>query len=683
MRISLGLAGITLISVIGAFYMVGPPVTDVISWSTWQFAMLVSSGSCLVSYAYLRTLIGDSTPGKTIPPHVRATLDSLPQGLVVVNPDRRIILANQAFAKVLSNAVNRIEGQYMDELGWKGDEKLIMPWERSLSDGKSHVQGRLKLEDNKGVEHILRVNTSPLIGGEEIGYGVLVSCDDVTREEVRNAELTGMLRQLRDSRDQIHRQNQELQVLATRDPLTKAYNRRSFFEQLKNLWSAAVRYDHALCCIMLDLDHFKSINDTHGHARGDAVLRDVASVLSRTTRHSDILCRYGGEEFCILVPHIKRENAVGFAENLRKAIENCDMHGLQVTASIGVASIDNSDSPERLIDHADQALYHAKNTGRNRVVCWNDQLTGGERRQLPISISDEAEPSSPIPFQTVSALTSALAYRDPSTAEHSRRVADMCVKVATQLMPLCESYILENAALLHDIGKVGVPDSILLKPGQLSEEEWIVMRNHDRIGQEIIRSTFGCDELADIVRSLHDWHNAWRENDTPIQSLADQSISTKILAIADSYDSMVTDRVYRSGRSQAEAFEELRRCAGKQFDAELVEHFIGVMGSPGVASSDTNVVNKQVAIRLGTQIESLARALDEKDVDALAKLTSELRETTAASHVAEIAKLADELNVLATTDSAWVNCLQVTLELLDICRKTQRMHLDDSVRTLG
>ncbi|MEM7313044.1 MAG: diguanylate cyclase, partial [Planctomycetota bacterium] len=503
------------------------------------------------------------------------------------------------------------------------------------------------------------------------------------REEERNAELAGMLKQLRDSRDQIHRQNKELQVLATRDPLTKAYNRRSFFEQLRNLWAAAVRYDHSLCCIMLDLDHFKSINDNYGHACGDAVLRDVASVLNRSTRHSDILCRYGGEEFCILVPHIEFTQAEIFAENLRKAIESCDVRGLKIYASIGVSSIDHADSPERLIDQADQALYHAKNSGRNQVVCWCGELGEGETREVPISISEEdTDPSSPIPFQTVSALTSALAYRDPSTAEHSRRVADMCVKVATEIMPLSETYILENAALMHDIGKIGVPDSILLKPGQLSEEEWIVMRNHDRIGQEIIRSTFGCDELADIVKSLHDWHNAWREDDTPDRSLATQSVSTKILAIADSYDAMVTDRVYRAGRSQQDAFAELRRCAGTQFDGELVEHFINVMSSPGATNSDTNVVNKQVAIRLGVQIESLARALDEKDVQALATLTAELRETTAASHVAEIAKLADELNLLATSDSAWVECLEVTLELLDICRKTQRMHLDDSARAL-
>lgn len=601
----------------------------------------------------------------------------------MINPKRKVILANRAFTSVLSQSVQRIEGQYIDELDWKDARKSTMPWERSLTDGKSHSQNRLRLADSHGEEHILRVNASPLVGAEEIGLGVLVSFDDVTREEERNAELTGMLKQLRDSRDQIHRQNQELQVLATRDPLTKTYNRRSFFEQLRNLWSAAVRYDHALCCIMLDLDHFKSINDTYGHARGDAVLRDVASVLIRSTRHSDILCRYGGEEFCVLVPHIAADQGVRFAENLRLAIESCDLHGLNVTASIGISSIDHADSPERLIDQADQALYHAKNSGRNQVISWNEEFAEVECRELPISISEEeCDTTSPIPFQTVSALTSALAYRDPSTAEHSRRVADMCVKVAAEIMPLSETYILENAALLHDIGKIGVPDSILLKPGQLTAEEWIVMKNHDRIGQEIIRSTFGCDDLADIVKSLHDWHNVWRQDETPDRSLATQSASTKILAIADSFDSMVTDRVYREGRSQEEAFTELRRCAGTQFDGELVEHFINVMSSPSASIADTNVVNKQVAIRLGVQIESLARALDEKNVNALANLTAELRETTAATHVAEIAKLADELNFLATSDdSAWVECLEVTLELLDICRKTQRMHLDDSVRT--
>ena len=404
MRISLGLAGITLGSVIAAFYMFGIPAEELFPWSTWKFAFLVASVSCLISYAYLRALIGDSSPGKTIPPYVRATLDSLPQGLVVVNPKRKIILSNNAFAQVLAKEANRIEGTYIGELGWQ-DTSKAMPWERSLQDGKSHSQGRLRLINESGKLRVLRINASPLVGAEEIGYGVLVSMDDVTREEERNAELTGMLKQLRDSRDQIHRQNQELQLLATRDPLTKAFNRRSFFEQLRNLWSAAVRYDHALCCIMLDLDHFKSINDTHGHACGDAVLRDVASVLSHSTRHSDILCRYGGEEFCILVPHIEKEVAANLAENLRKSIESCDLHGLNVTASFGVSSIDHADSPERLIDQADQALYHAKNSGRNQVVSWCGELGEGESRDVPISIAEENEddPSSPIPFQTVSA----------------------------------------------------------------------------------------------------------------------------------------------------------------------------------------------------------------------------------------------------------------------------------------
>ncbi len=234
-----------------------------------------------------------------------------------------------------------------------------------------------------------------------------------------------------------------------------------------------------------------------------------------------------------------------------------------------------------------------------------------------------------------------------------------------------DCYILENAALLHDIGKIGVPDSILLKPGRLTDDEWKVMRSHDRIGQEIIRSTFACEELASIVES----HGVPFAKGGP-----ELPLGARILAIADSFDSMVTDRVYRSGRSVEEALDELKNCAGEQFDPEIVDLFISTYHARKQdRTADRSVVNKKIALRLGMQIESLARALDEQDIVGLADSTVDLLDTTAACQLEEIAALASQLNAVATPGAEWTDCLALTLELLDCCRRAQRVHLESCV----
>ncbi len=648
-----------------------------LGWTTWatqpriRLGLFFVSASCVGYYIFLRRTVGSIEA--TVPPHFRATIDSLTQGLVVLDRKQRILLANHAFASLRGRASGEMESCDIRELPWIGMPASEAPWDRTLRSGTPETGCMVRLLGHDGQERILRVNTAPLRDHGSLAHGVLISFDDVTLLEERNAELTDMLRRLRNSRDQIHRQNQELQVLATRDPLTHAFNRRCFFDQLKNFWSASVRYNHALSCIMLDVDHFKDINDTHGHAVGDAVLRGLAVIMAKTLRTADIICRYGGEEFCVLLPHTQIEEALRAAEKLREAVESTELAGVRLTVSVGVSSIGcGADAPERLIDRADRSLYEAKRLGRNRVVSCDTLLASDNEQVVPTLLDDNETAgrphAAPIPFQTVSALANALAYRDAATAEHSRRVADICVRFASDLMSMRDCYILENAALLHDIGKIGVPDSILLKPGRLTEEEWKVMRSHDRIGQEIIRSTFACEELASIVET-HGVPFAQGGQELPL--------GARILAIADSFDSMVTDRVYRSGRSVEEAFDELKLCAGEQFDPDIVELFISTYHSRKQdRAADRSVVNKKIALRLGMQIESLARALDEQDIIGLAESTLDLLDTTAACQLEEIAALASQLNSVATPEAEWTDCLTLTLELLDCCRRTQRVHLE-------
>jgi putative nucleotidyltransferase with HDIG domain len=247
-----------------------------------------------------------------------------------------------------------------------------------------------------------------------------------------------------------------------------------------------------------------------------------------------------------------------------------------VTASLGVSGIElGAEAPPHLLDQADQALYAAKRGGRNHVVSWAEMPPGfaaaPEDPQSHSSADNRA--NVPIPFHAVTALSSALAHRDPGTALHSERVADLVVATAHGLLTPGELYVAEVAALLHDIGKLGVPDRILHKPGPLTHDEWQIMRQHERYGIEIVGAAFGTAQVTEIIRTHHAWYAGNPE--TPDLPKGEQiSVGARVLTIADAYDAMVSDRVYRKARSAEEAIAELRRCAGTQFDPALVERFI-------------------------------------------------------------------------------------------------------------
>ncbi len=166
-----------------------------------------------------------------------------------------------------------------------------------------------------GVRNFI-VNATPIVGDNGKPCGVMASFDDITAIHKNKQELVEMLDELKQSRDQVRVQNEELQILATRDPLTNCWNRRSFFDVFEKEWDAARRYQHPVSCIMVDIDHFKSINDNHGHAVGDEVLRRVGAELLQSVRTTDLVCRYGGEEFCVLLPHLDVEEASQAAETI-------------------------------------------------------------------------------------------------------------------------------------------------------------------------------------------------------------------------------------------------------------------------------------------------------------------------------------------------------------------------------
>lgn len=264
----------------------------------------------------------------------------------------------------------------------------------------------------------------------------------------------------------------------------------------------------------------------------------------------------------------------------------------------------------------------------------------------------------PIPYSAISGLLAALAFRDLRTAEHSKRVSDLCVSVAEGRMPTVDVFILETAALLHDIGKIGVPDHILLKPAPLTDEEWQVMKTHDQIGVEIIRASFGSEQLARIIETHHAFFGGGsREESLPTGY--DIPLGARILTIADAYDAMVTDRIYRKGCSTAEAFAELRRCASSQFDPELVERFIEVVQQRIERGLTVSVsLEQEGAHAVEIQVRRIAAAFDKKDFDGLSVLATQLHVISLRYNLAQLSDDAARLetaikskDVLAIIDS--------------------------------
>jgi len=643
-----------------------------------RFTVFVTLAGFLLHFYYLRRVLQHLNPSKVIPQRVRATLDTLAEGLVVLDQEQRIVFANQAFAQSVGKPAVEIQGHRASDFPWLAQDApdADFPWVRALSDGKVETGRFLKLHNQDSGERIFKVNSAPVLAENGRSMGALASFDDVTVLEQRNAKLHEMLDKLRQSQDQIRQQNEDLRLLATTDSLTSCLNRREFFARFEHEIETAQQAGHPVGCVLADVDFFKAVNDNHGHKVGDQVLQHVAKILRQAVEGRGLVCRYGGEEFAIAAPGLDALETAELADVARRTLEGSPCSGLKVTASFGVAAAMGAASPQLLLEQADRALYFSKHSGRNRVSRWDEVPADTEFQhvtQKP-SPADRQTPPVPIPFHAVTALISALHYRDPDTAEHSRRVADLCVAASSGLLNERDRYTLEVAALLHDIGKLGVPDAILLKAAPLTAEERKIIETHNAIGVEILATAFASSELTAIVRAHHTWFAP--ERPEPDMPTGDQlPLGGRLLAIADAYDAMVSDRVYRKGRSRDAAFAELRRWAGKQFDPKLVEHFIAAVLSSDQTRDPSPRISKDAALRIGVQLEKLVCALNSGDVASMESMASLVATAAADEGAAEIARRAAELEQAAAEDPDWMKILRLTIDLLELCRTTQRGHL--------
>ena len=354
--------------------------------------LLFGVGGFLLFAVYLRRVLQYLDPSAVIPERVRAAFDGFSSAVIVVDQAGRIMLANAVFRTWAGARDGRLYGQVAQDLPWLRTalrrDTAECPWLQAMTT-RNPVKGEhVAFQVAAGTLVKAVINCAPVQDGEGKVKGCMVTFDDVTEMERINQQLLGTLGELRQSQEEIERQNVELKRLATRDPLTGCLNRRAFYEDLEKLFIQARETGQSLCCIMSDIDHFKSFNDRYGHAIGDQVLQAVARTLSGGMRSMDLLCRYGGEEFCIMLPGVGLEEAGAVAERLRNEIETRaastvrSSQPLKITSSFGVALLTaDLAEPAQLIDQADQALYAAKESGRNRVRNWHEVEAERARQQ--------------------------------------------------------------------------------------------------------------------------------------------------------------------------------------------------------------------------------------------------------------------------------------------------------------
>ncbi len=341
------------------------------------------------------------------------------------------------------------------------------------------------------------------------------------------------------------RENATVLAVSQREALTDALtglgNRRALLADLdRALEVATARHQQAL--MIFDLDGFKNYNDTYGHGAGDELLSQLAAAVASQLEGRGTAYRMGGDEFCALV----RVGAAAPDEVARTAAAGLSAvgDGFEVTASYGTVVIP-TEAPDAAsaLQLADQRMYARKHGSRSSA--------GSQSRDV---------------------LLTALAERDPELGDHTSTVSGLAVAVAQRLGLSAEQVTeVRHAADLHDIGKVGIPDAILDKPGALDLEEWALMRRHTLIGERIVAAAPALRTVASLVRASHERYDGRGYPDGLIGDAI--PLGARIIAVCDSFDAMTADRPYRDAASPLAAIKELERCAGSQFDPAVVEAF--------------------------------------------------------------------------------------------------------------
>jgi diguanylate cyclase (GGDEF)-like protein/putative nucleotidyltransferase with HDIG domain len=365
-----------------------------------------------------------------------------------------------------------------------------------------------------------------------------------------------------------------LKELVNLDGLTGLYNHRYFYDSLTENTNECKINNTTLALLFIDIDYFKNYNDLNGHQKGDEVLKIISAKLKEYSRGKDIVSRYGGEEFAIIMPEASEQEALEVAEKLRLVVQEQYFSGQEympnknLTISVGVSVYPTkAKSVIEIVKYADEALYRAKFLRKNRVESYFSIL---DDLQNDINENDKEI------ITSIKTLIAVINARDKYTFRHVERVVSYCTLMADRLKfedKIKKVFI--YAAYMHDIGKINISQEILNKSTPLTDEEWEILKNHPKNGAEIIKNV---SVLKDVVPIILQHHEHYDGSGYPNKLKGNEiSYLARLLTIIDSFDAMTSNRPYQKKKSFSTAFDELNRCSGTQFDADIVEIFIKIL----------------------------------------------------------------------------------------------------------
>ncbi len=364
-----------------------------------------------------------------------------------------------------------------------------------------------------------------------------------------------------------------LQTSSYLDGLTEVFNHRFFQERLDTEFSKAKRTNSCLGIMLVDIDNFTKFNRMYGHRKGDDVLVETAEIICQSVREQDIVCRYGGDDFAIILPDLKQDEIQEIAEtihgNYKEYVENYrEANELSISVSLGYSTFPNiAITKEELFTQADTALHHAKQQGRSNIKVYKDVF---------MDIKNILSTTESQLFTSLKTLLGTISAKDRYTLGHSERVMDYAVGIGMELgLSDEEIKILKIAALLHDVGKIEIPQQILNKKEKLTNEEFELIKLHPVYSAEIIKPFSSLGKLYSIVLHHHERYDGRgypkgiKGEDIPLES--------RILTVADSFDAMLSDRPYRESLSIEAAILELQNGSDTQFDKNIVAAFLKML----------------------------------------------------------------------------------------------------------
>lgn len=438
-------------------------------------------------------------------------------------------------------------------------------------------EGRVKTKSGK--ELTVYTSMFPIL---QKGAVIEIYCMSVDISD--RAESEKRLREIKD----------RLESLALKDALTELYNFRYFRERLGAEFERAKRSLTPLSIMMIDMDYFKSINDTYGHQFGDKVLKQVARFLKTELRANDVVARWGGEEFAIILLDTNRSDAMVVSKKVLELFRTRSFgdgtNVIKLKCSIGVVSYSEDPlfSVEEIIDAGEESIYKVKERGGDGVALYGHEIADKTLEQYPEEdrkryidavkqkLSFYAVRSERSILEAIYSLAKSIELKDRRTREHCDRMVEYAEKMAQKVgMNQEEVDRVRRATMLHDIGKLGIPDNILLKPGRLTPDEFEVVKKHPVIGADIISVAGFLKEIVPLILCHHERYDG---TGYPRGLKAEEiPLGSRIIAVVDVYEALTSDRPYHKAISKEEAIKILKEGAGTQFDSKIVDVFLGVV----------------------------------------------------------------------------------------------------------